>query len=198
MDEDFDNQSPDEDIDLDNLEEMEQGDIVNDMPQDLFDEGENIGDISMEAEWREFSGDQESRKRSRVGMARAVDIEESLGLEIGGGGNLAKIQERIDRQNKTPEDIFKTLARKMIEKYHLPKETETDAARVMQRINSRNKKLKFKSPQAIVFALQTFDQDREIDKKKLKEVYETMANDEKISLFDLVRYARFVQDILYN
>lgn len=188
----------DEDLDLDNMEEMNQDDIIDAPPQDLFDEGENISNISLEAEWREFNGDDASRKRSRVGMARDNDIEESLGLEIGGGGKLAKIQERIDRQNKTPEDIFKTLVRKTIEKYHLPKGLETGAIRVMQKINSKNKKLKFKSPSCIVFALECFNEKNEVDKKKIKKVFDTMADDEKISMFDLLRYAFFVKDLLYN
>lgn len=187
------------DVDIDNLEEMDMDEIdARDGVEDFLDDGEKLDDINMGAEWREFSNDAESRKKSRVGQAREADIEEDFNTMIGGNGKLAKIQERIDRQNKSPEDIFKTLVRRTIGKYNLPKGVENDAIRVMQNINKQNRKLKFKSPQAIVFALLVFNEKREIDKKELHKVHKDMAEQEKITLFDLLRYAFFVRELLYN
>ena len=167
-----------------------------DMDESAFQAEEEFehaeGEISMLGE-RVFA---DSKTTSRVGLARDADIEETFGLEIG-GGKLSKIQEKISRQSRTPDDIYREIAHNIVSKYNLPKTLETDSIRVLQEINRQNKKLRFKSPAAIIFALQTFDDDKNISKDKIHRVFQDQASKEYMDISDLLRYSFFVGKLMY-
>lgn len=143
--------------------------------------------IDTGAEWRDFADGGPSK--SRVGMARAADIDEDLGTMV-----LDKRFQKIERMTRTPEDIFRAIAMDTVNRYGLSKDNYDDALRIMQLINKHNKRLKYKSPRAIVFAILVFT-DKKIDKTKLNKIYEEKAKNEHMSKMDLLRYALFIQNL---
>lgn len=148
--------------------------------------------IDFGAEWRNFSQENGVNK-SRVGIARAVDIEEDL-------GTMAMVDEKFgktEQMSRTPEDIFRTIATRTKLRYDINEGVYDDALRIMQYINRRNRKLRYKNPSAILFALLCIN-DKEIQKEEIDTIYEKMAKHEKMSKVDLLRYIFFVQDILSN
>jgi transcription initiation factor TFIIIB Brf1 subunit/transcription initiation factor TFIIB len=149
--------------------------------------GQDDSYIDTGAEWRDF-GDGEPSK-SRVGQARSLDIDEDLSTIISD-----ERFKKFGQMNKTPEDIFKTLIRDTISKYNVSKDIYEDSLRVMQLINKHNKRLKYRNPQAVVFALLVFT-DRNIDKKKLDKIYEEKAKHENMKKIDLLRYAFFIENL---
>ena len=125
----------------------------------------------------------------RIGFAR--DEEELLGTVTEG----LKIS-KFDIQNRTPEDIFRIILNETIKKYDLSKNEYDEAISVMKKIKEQDKKIKYKNPKAILFALMVFNQRGEIDKSKLNSVYDSKAKNEDISKIDLLRYARFIERLL--
>ena len=95
--------------------------------------------IDMGAEWRDYGDD---ISKSRVGIARAVDIEEDLGTMID------EKFKRMEQISRSPEDMFKILARKIKDKYELSEGVYDDSLRIMQYTNKQNRKIKFKNPGA--------------------------------------------------
>jgi len=143
--------------------------------------------IDTGAEWNDY-GDAVSK--SRVGIARAADIEEDLGTMM-----VDEKFKKMEQMSRTPEDIFRMISRKIKERYDIPEGVYDDSLRIMQYINKQNRKLKFKNPAAILFSLLCIKNDM-IDKKQLDKVYDEMAKHEKMSKIDLLRYIFFVQDML--
>lgn len=150
-------------------------------------EAEDDSRIDMGAEWRDFADGGASK--SRVGMARAIDIDEDLGTMI-----VDERFKKMERMARTPEDIFRALAMDTATKYNLSKENYDDAIRVMQLINKHNKRLKYKSPRAIMFALLVFT-NTTIDRAKLDKIYNDKAKHENMTKMDLLRYAIFIQTL---
>lgn len=146
--------------------------------------------IDFGAEWRDFG---DGVNKSRVGIARAVDIEEDL-------GTMAMTDEKFgktEQMSRTPEDIFRVIATRTKLRYDINEGVYDDALRVMQYINRQNRKLRYKNPSAILFALLCINEG-EIQKEEIDKIYETMAKHEKMGKVDLLRYIFFVQDILSN
>lgn len=145
--------------------------------------------VDLGPEWNEY-GDGVSK--SRVGIARAADIEEDLGTM-----NVDEKFKKMERMSRTPEDIFRILARKIKERYDISDGVYDDSLRIMQYINKQNRKLKFKNPSAIMFSLLCI-REGEIIKDKIDKVYNDMAKNEKMNKSDLLRYIFFVKDVLKN
>ena len=143
--------------------------------------------IDTGAEWRDFSDG--GPTKSRVGMARAADIDEDLGTLI-----VDEKFKKLERMSRTPEDIFRAIAMDTATKYGLGKDVYEDSLRVMQLINKHNKRVKYRNPRAIMFAILVFTNGK-IDKKKLDKVYEDKAVHEKMTKIDLLRYAFFIRDL---
>lgn len=142
--------------------------------------------IDTGAEWRDFEGD---ISKSRVGMARAVDVEDDLGTMI-----VDDKFKKLERMTRTPDDVFRMIAMDTVTKHGINKEVYDDALRIMQLINKHNKRLKYKSPKAIVLALLVFS-GSSIDKNKLEKVYNDKVKQENMTKIDLLRYAMFIQNI---
>lgn len=157
------------------------------LDSDIIAEDDSFIDTG--AEWRDFADGGPSK--SRVGQARAIDIDEDLGTIIADD----KFK-RFERISRTPEDIFRSLAMDTISKYNISKDENiyNDALRIMQIINKHNKRLKYRNPRTIVFALLVFT-DRKIDKKKLDKVYDEKAKHENMTKIDLLRYAFFIENL---
>lgn len=145
--------------------------------------------IDSGAEWRDY-GDGVSK--SRVGIARAADIDEDLGTMM-----VDDKFKKMEQMSRTPEDMFRILARKIKERYNINDGVYDDSLRIMQYLNKQNRKLKFKNPAAIIFALLCI-KDNKIVEKSIDEIYEEMAKHEKMNKTDLLRYIFFVQDVLKN
>lgn len=152
-----------------------------------IEEDDGYGKIDTGAEWRDFADDGPSK--SRVGMARATDIDEDLSTMV-----MDDRFNKLERISRTPEDIFRAITMDTVNKYNLSKGHYDDCIRIMQLINKQNKKLKYKNPKAIVFSLLIIT-DNKIDKSKLDKVYEDKAKHEKMSKLDLLRYCIFVIDL---
>ena len=142
--------------------------------------------IDMGAEWRDYGDD---ISKSRVGIARAVDIEEDLGTMID------EKFKRMEQISRSPEDMFKILARKIKDKYELSEGVYDDSLRIMQYTNKQNRKIKFKNPGAILFALLCIKDNKIID-ENIETIYETMAKHERMTKIDLLRYIFYVNDLL--
>ena len=142
--------------------------------------------IEMGAEWRDYGDD---ISKSRVGIARAVDIEEDLGTMID------EKFKRMEQISRSPEDMFKILARKIKDKYELSEGVYDDSLRIMQYTNKQNRKIKFKNPGAILFALLCIKDNKIID-ENIETIYETMAKHERMTKIDLLRYIFYVNDLL--
>lgn len=146
--------------------------------------------IDFTAEWRDFG---DGVNKSRVGIARAVDIEEDL-------GTMAMTDEKFgktEQMSRTQEDIFRIIATRTKLRYDINEGVYDDSLRIMQYINRQNRKLRYKNPSAILFALLCIS-DGEIQKEEIDKIYEKMAKHEKMTKVDLLRYIFFVQDILSN
>lgn len=147
------------------------------------------GRIDTGAEWNDY-GDAVSK--SRVGIARAADIDEDLGTMM-----VDDKFKKMDQMSRTPEDIFRMLSRKIKERYDLSEGVYDDSLRIMQYLNRQNRKLKFKNPAAILFALLCIKDGKIVD-KEIDKIYNEMAKHEKMNKTDLLRYIFFVQDVLKN
>lgn len=186
-DEDYNEDQYEEEQDLDQYKSP--GDDIN-----FNEDDENIyaedSYIDTGAEWRDFS-DSGDASKSRVGMARALDIDEDLSTLIEGD----KFK-KFNQMSRTPEDIFKTIVLDTISSYNISKDENIydDSMRIMQLINKHNKRLKYRNPKAIVFALLVFS-DRKIDKKKLDKVYDEKAKHEHMTKIDLLRYVFFIENL---
>ena len=154
--------------------------------EDLFME-EPMGKLDTGAEWRDYG---DGASKSRVGIARASDIDEDLGT-IMMDGKFNKLQ----LMTRTPEDMFRIISRKIKDRYDLTDSTYDDSLRIMQYINTQNRNLKFKSPTGIILSLLCI-RDGKILKDKVVEVYTNMAKNENMTEIDLMRYIFFVKDIL--
>lgn len=180
-----------DDDDIDNYKSPTDEDFQDLERNDDIDEQEDIMEddsvIDTGAEWRDFADGGPSK--SRVGMARAMDIEEDLGTMINDDR-----YKKLDRMTKTPEDIFRSIAMDVSLRYKLTKDNYEDGLRIMQLINKHDRKLKYKSPKAIMFAILVFTGDK-IDKTKLEKIYKDKASHENMSKIDLLRYAFFIQTL---
>lgn len=141
------------------------------------------------AEWNDYG---DGVTKSRVGIARAMDIDEDLGTMM-----VDEKFKKMEQMSRTPEDMFRILARKIKERYEISEGIYDDSLRIMQYINKQNRKLKFKNPAAIIFGLLCI-KEGQIVEKTIDKVYEDMAKHEKMNKSDLLRYVFFVQDVLRN
>jgi hypothetical protein len=155
--------------------------------EDGYIESDELSRIDTGAEWRNF---EEGYDKSRVGIAREIDIDEDLGTMI-----VDERFKKIEQMSRTPEDIFRSSVLKITQDYDLPKGIYEDSLRVMQLINKHKQKLKYKNPAAIVFALLVFETSGKISRTKLEKVYKNMANKEQMTQVDLLRYAFFIQNL---
>ncbi len=172
-------------------DEGEFNDEMEDLLEEAFDEQEF--NINLGAEWREFEGD---KSKSRVGAARELDIDEDLRTDIMGGGILAQKMKKMERMTRTPEDVFKIILTKTIKDHDLSNKYYNEALRVMQKINRQDKKLRFKNPKAIIFALIVLSESgKNINKKVLKNVVEEHGMKENINEIDLLRYIFFIEKL---
>lgn len=138
------------------------------------------------------AGRSEYGEGARTGMARAVDIDEDLGTMM-----MDDKFKKMDMMSRTPEDMFRMIARKIKERYEMSDGVYDDSLRIMQYLNKQNRKLKFKNPAAILFALLCI-KDGEILDDNIDDVYNNMAKHESMYKTDLLRYIFFVQDVLKN
>ncbi|MDD4930610.1 MAG: hypothetical protein PHG66_00455 [Candidatus Colwellbacteria bacterium] len=145
--------------------------------------------IDTGAEWNDYG---DGASKSRVGIARAADIDEDIGTMM-----VDEKFKKMEQMSRTPEDMFRILARKIKERYDISDGVYDDSLRIMQYLNKQNRKLKFKNPAAIIFALLCI-KDTKIDNKSIDKIYDEMAKHEKMNKTDLLRYIFFVQDVLKN
>jgi hypothetical protein len=131
--------------------------------------------------------------RERIGFFQERDIDEVPGTYVDG-----EKFNKFEIQNRTPEDIFRAIVNDTSRRYDISKQETNDSLRIMQKINSQNRNLKYKNPKAILFAILVFNIRGEIDKRLLERVYEEKAKNEDISKIDLLRYAFFVQEVRKN
>lgn len=157
--------------------------------EDGFVPDNNDGRIDSGAEWNDY-GDGVSK--SRVGIARAADIDEDLGTMMGD-----EKFKKMEQMSRTPEDMFRILARKIKERYDINDGVYDDSLRIMQYLNKQNRKIKFKNPAAIIFALLCIKDNKIVD-KAIGKIYDEMAKHEKMNKTDLLRYIFFVQDVMKN
>jgi hypothetical protein len=144
--------------------------------------------IDQGAEWRDFG---DGANKSRVGEARPLDIIEDL-TTVAGDDRFKK----LEQMTKTPEDIFRIMSRNVIAKYRNKlSEYYNEGIRVMQFINARNRKLKFKNPAGILFALYCIKDGEISSGEYIDDVYETMAKNENMTKIDLLRYIFFVYEM---
>lgn len=195
MDSDDDDQPEDFDF-REEIEEYEEDDLGEyKSPEEGFYYGEEGEEefviesgsrIDTGAEWRDY-GDGVSK--SRVGMAREMDIDEDLGTMM-----VDEKFKRMEMMSRTPMDMFRILARKIKEKYNISESVYTDSLRIAQNIEAENRGLKFKNPSAILFALLCME-NKVIKAKNVEVIYEEMAKHEKMNKTDLLRYIFFVQEM---
>lgn len=165
-------------------EEYIQGDGGDDVDEFV---PESDSRIDTGAEWRDYG---DGISKSRVGIARAIDIDEDLGTMT-----QHDTFNRLERISRSPEDMFRIIARKTKERYKIQDGIYDDSLRVLQYMRKRGRKVKFKNPSAILFALLCL-KDGKIVKGEISSVYEKMARHEKMTETDLVRYIFFVKDVL--
>jgi hypothetical protein len=165
----------------------------NEFDYDEFNQREN------EFEYDEFNQEEDRfqavyKDIERTGFARPSDIDETLGTFVEG-----EKFNRIELQTRTPEDIFRAIVNETARRYEDITGNEiTESLRIMQRINNQDKKLKYKNPKAILFAILVFNIRGEIDRRLLDQVYEKKAKNEDISKIDLLRYAFFIKELRQN
>lgn len=160
----------------------EYGDVGEESDGFIVDESR----IDMGAEWNDYG---DGISKSRVGIARAADIDEDLGTMVD------EKFKRMEQISRSPEDMFKILARKIKDKYDLSEGVYDDSLRIMQYTNKQNRKIKFKNPGAIIFALLCIKDNKIID-ENIENIYETMAKHERMTKIDLLRYIFYVSDLL--
>ena len=144
------------------------------------------GKISMEAEWRDF-GDGVSK--SRVGIARANDIEEDLGTIA-----LDDTFKSVERRMRSPADIYRGMCAKIMERYELHRGVYDDALRIMQMCNRQKRGIRYKNPAGIMFAIMCIKNGK-IDEEEFDKVFDKMAKEEKMLKEDLLRYIFFVKSV---
>jgi len=173
-----------DDDDMDDYKSPTDEDFADDMDSDIIEDDSRI---DMGAEWRNYG---DGVDPSRVGMARPTDIDEDLGTMI-----MDDKFKKMEQMSRTPEDMFRIIGQRIITRYDLSEDLFNEAQRIMQYINRQNRKLKFKNPAAIIFALLCIE-DTNIIKDRIDKVYEEKAKHEKMSKSDFVRYLFFVHDLI--
>lgn len=129
------------------------------------------------------------RELERLGAPRAFGIEEDLStMEIDG-------YRRIDQMSRTNEQIYKILATKAKERLNLNNNILNDTLLIMNKINKKDRGLRYKNPVAIMLALLCINNNK-IDKQKLNKIYEQYGKQENMTEADILRYCFFVVDIM--
>ena len=172
-------------------EELEHEQEERELNQELEFAEDKSSYISMEQEWRDFK-DSGDASKSRVGIAHASDVDIGLSTIIEG-----RKESRLEQMLHTPEDNFRSIAMKTIKKFNLSNEIYTDSLRVMQMINLQNRRLKYISPQLVIFALLIIEEDKiTLDLLKKYNIFKESNIEEKTkNKIDILRYAFFIKEL---
>jgi hypothetical protein len=150
--------------------------------EDLIDKG---------LETRFFQNDPNSFLNSRVGMNERIGHDTTLSTIMHGTDKLTKRQEAINRMYMNTQEIFSLNFKKACDKYSINIKTVESIMPLLFKSNY----FEYKNPYGIIFGFLCI-KGRDIDIKKLNNVYDKYAVNENITKLDLIRYARFLQSLL--
>lgn len=143
---------------------------------------EEMKDEEYEQEEEEYGAG--FKEQERLNVLRIGEEDISTRIE---GGQLARIQEQIEKKNITTSQIFKGVLNRTKTAHNIPEYIYNMALTITDKLGTA---IRFRNPQAILISLLAISNGK-IDEKKLKEANK-IAKIENISEPDIIRYCYFV------